>query len=89
MSDQELDDKVAGLKARAPHAGYRLVKGLLQSEGHCVQWHGIKGSMYRIDSAGVLSRMTHMGRTVRRTYSVRGPLSLVHIDTNHKLIRFA
>nr|XP_020442261.1 uncharacterized protein LOC109951872 [Monopterus albus] len=62
MSDQELDDKIADLKARAPHAGYRVVKGLLQDEGHRVQWHRIKGSMHRIDSAGVFSQMTHMGR---------------------------
>lgn len=89
MSDQELDNKIAALKSSAPHAGYRLIKGLLQAEGHRVQWHRIKGSMHRIDSAGVLSRLTHMGSTVRRTYSVRGPLSLVHVDTNHKLIRFA
>lgn len=89
ISDQELDLKVSAVKARAPHAGYRLVKGMLQSEGHRVQWHRIKGSMHRIDSDGILSRLTHMGSTVRRTYSVRSPLSLVHIDTNHKLIRFA
>ncbi|KAJ4922571.1 hypothetical protein JOQ06_016575 [Pogonophryne albipinna] len=25
---------------------------------------------------------------VRRTYSVRGPLSLWYVDTNHKLIRY-
>ncbi|XP_055029219.2 uncharacterized protein [Misgurnus anguillicaudatus] len=88
MSDEELDNKVAAVKARVPNAGYRLVKGLLQSEGYRVQWDRIKGSMHRIDSAGVLSRMTRMGSTVRRTYYVRGPLSLVHIDTNHKLIRY-
>lgn len=55
MSDQELDNKIAALKASALHAGYRLIKGMLQAEGHRVQWHRIKGSMHRIDSAGVLS----------------------------------
>uniref|UniRef100_A0AAV2KJI2 Integrase core domain-containing protein n=2 Tax=Knipowitschia caucasica TaxID=637954 RepID=A0AAV2KJI2_KNICA len=31
---------------------------------------------------------THVGYVVRRSYSVQGPLSLVHVDTNHKLIRY-
>lgn len=57
MSDEKLDNKVAELKARVPHAGYRLVKGLLQSEEHHIQWNGIKGCVHRIDSAGVLSHI--------------------------------
>lgn len=60
MSDQELDNKIVALNASAPHAGYKLIKGMLQAVGHRVQWHRIKGSMHRIDSAGVLSRMTHV-----------------------------
>ncbi|KAK1895766.1 PiggyBac transposable element-derived protein 4, partial [Dissostichus eleginoides] len=45
-------------------------------------------SMHRVDSIGILSRLASLGCVVRRTYSVRGPLSLVHMDTNHKLIRY-
>lgn len=88
MRELGISTKTFAVKARVPNAGYRLAKGLLQSEGYRVQWDRIKGSMHRIDSAGVLYRMTRMGSTVRRTYYVRGPLSLVHIDTNHKLIRY-
>ncbi|XP_051974469.1 uncharacterized protein LOC127637440 [Xyrauchen texanus] len=45
-------------------------------------------SLQRVDGAGVLSRMVQLSCVARRTYSVPAPLSLVHIDTNHKLIRY-
>ncbi|KAF3833187.1 hypothetical protein F7725_026852, partial [Dissostichus mawsoni] len=44
--------------------------------------------MHCVDSVGVLARMTRMGCVVRRTYTVPYPKYMVHIDTNHKLIRF-
>ncbi|MED6260719.1 hypothetical protein ATANTOWER_027128 [Ataeniobius toweri] len=65
-----------------------MVKGCLQADGHRVQWDRIKESMHRVDAPGVLERMTQLGCIVRRTYFVQGPLSLVHVDTNHKLIRY-
>ncbi|XP_034064494.1 uncharacterized protein LOC117541447 [Gymnodraco acuticeps] len=70
-----------------PHAGYRLVKGTLQSRGFRVQWERVRDSMHRVDIVGILFRMNQLGCVVRRTYSVPGPKSLMHIDTNHKLIR--
>ncbi|XP_005735923.1 uncharacterized protein LOC102216242, partial [Pundamilia nyererei] len=45
-------------------------------------------SMHRVDTAGVVSRMFSLGCIARRAYSVPGPQSLMHIDTNHKLIRY-
>ncbi|TDH05119.1 hypothetical protein EPR50_G00140130 [Perca flavescens] len=65
-----------------------MMKGILQAMGHRVQWNRVYSSMQRVDTVGVLSRMTRMGCVARRTYSVQGPLHLVHIDTNHKLIRY-
>ncbi|XP_039862405.1 uncharacterized protein LOC120718119 [Simochromis diagramma] len=44
--------------------------------------------MHRVDAVGIFTRITELGCVVQRSYSVRGPLSLVHIDTNHKLIRY-
>ncbi|CAL9694243.1 unnamed protein product [Knipowitschia caucasica] len=44
--------------------------------------------MHRVDAPGILDRMMRLGCIVRRTYHVQRPLSLVHIDTNHKLIRY-
>ncbi|KAF3839049.1 hypothetical protein F7725_017766 [Dissostichus mawsoni] len=81
MSDQELDMLVSEIKAQMPQIGYRLVMGRLRSLGHRVQWSRMKAAMHRVDAAGILARCV-----VRRTYSVRASLSLVHVDTNHKLI---
>ncbi|KAF3842610.1 hypothetical protein F7725_024561 [Dissostichus mawsoni] len=71
-----------------PTAGYRMVKGRLLSIGLRVQWTRMAASMHRVDSIGILSRLASLGCVVRRTYSVRGTLSLVHVDTNHKLISY-
>ncbi|KAF6721775.1 hypothetical protein FQA47_019198, partial [Oryzias melastigma] len=87
MTDQELDGIISSLKSHMPNAGYRMVHGHLISMGLHVQWWRMKASMHRVDAAGIFSRLTEVGCVVRKCYSVRGPLSLVHIDTNHKLIR--
>ncbi|KAJ4942413.1 hypothetical protein JOQ06_012279 [Pogonophryne albipinna] len=71
-----------------PDAGYSIVRGALLAKGHRVQWVRVYASMHRVDSVGVLSRMTRMGCVVRRTYTVPYPKYMVHIDTNHKLIRY-
>lgn len=67
--------------------GTRMVKGQLMSLGHRVQWSRVWESMHRVDGIGVVQRMMRLGCVVRRTYSVPAPLSLLHVDTNHKLIR--
>ncbi|KAL2102065.1 hypothetical protein ACEWY4_003826 [Coilia grayii] len=52
-------------------------------------WTRMWESMRRVDGAGVSSRLARSayGCVVRRVYSVPAPLSLVLLDTNHKLIR--
>lgn len=87
-TDAELDGRVSEIKEIMPHAGYRMMMGTLRAQGHRLQWIRVKASMHRVDSLGILSRMTQMGCVVRRTYSVPCPKYLVHIDTNHKLIRY-
>ncbi len=87
MSDQELGTLVSEIKADMPHIGYRLVMGRLRSLGHRIQWSRVKAAMHRVDAVGILARLTQLGCVVRRSYSVRAPLSLAHVDTNHKLIR--
>ena len=89
MTDQELDHIISVVKAQMPNAGYRMVQGHLVSMGIRVQGWRMMASMHRVDAAGIFMRMTQLGCVVRRSYSVRGPLSLVHIDTNHKLIRYS
>ncbi|KAF0022196.1 hypothetical protein F2P81_025551 [Scophthalmus maximus] len=88
LSDQGLDNQLAAIKARVPQQGFQTCERIATNLRRRVQWQRIKGSMPRIDAAGVLSRITHLGCTVRPTYSVQGPRSLVHIDENHKLKRY-
>ncbi|XP_065144018.1 uncharacterized protein [Paramisgurnus dabryanus] len=87
-TNAELDHLVTEIKKDMPHAGYRLVKGSLQARGFRVQWERVRASMHRVDTVGILCRMNQLGCVVRRTYSVPGPKALVHVDTNHKLIRY-
>lgn len=87
IPDNVLDQKVKFTKARMPHAGSRLVTGSLQVMGHRISWRKVKMSLQRVNGTGIISRMVQLSCIARRTYSVPAPLSLVHIDTNHKLIR--
>uniref|UniRef100_A0A672MZX3 Integrase core domain-containing protein n=1 Tax=Sinocyclocheilus grahami TaxID=75366 RepID=A0A672MZX3_SINGR len=87
-TDEELDSLVSEIKSTMPNIGYRVVRGALIAKGHRVQWDRIRASMHRIDGIGILSRMSQLGCVARRTYSVPYPKYLVHIDTNHKLIRY-
>ncbi|TDG99281.1 hypothetical protein EPR50_G00209340 [Perca flavescens] len=88
IDDDELDNVVRQIKDEMPTAGYRMVKGRLRSNGINVQWRRVAASLHRVDSVGILSRLAGLGCIIRRTYSVRGPLSLWQVDTNHKLIRY-
>lgn len=87
LTDDELDILVSAIHSSNPRAGYRMMLGLLRAQGHRVQWRRICASMHRVDTLGTVSRMSELRCVVRRTYSVPGPRSLMHIDTNHKLIR--
>ncbi|XP_048833178.1 uncharacterized protein LOC125709117 isoform X3 [Brienomyrus brachyistius] len=87
ISDEELDNLVSSVKNDLPNAGYKMVRGRLQSMGYRVRWRRVAAYMHRVDSMGIISRLSSLGCAVRRMYSVPGPLSLVHVDTNHKLIR--
>ncbi|XP_076864442.1 uncharacterized protein LOC143516617 [Brachyhypopomus gauderio] len=88
VSDEELDILVLAVKKDSPNLGHRMVKGHLKALGYKVQWTRVWDSMHRVDSVGILERLASVGCVVRRTYSVPGPLCLVHVDTNHKLIRY-
>ncbi|KAJ4925625.1 hypothetical protein JOQ06_018350 [Pogonophryne albipinna] len=88
LTDEELDQCVRDIKSRQPHSGYRMMKALLQTQGLRVQYDRVRASLHRVDTIGVISRMNNLGCIVRITYSVPSPQSLMHIDTNHKLIRY-
>jgi hypothetical protein len=88
MSDEELDQKVRAIKARMPHACFRMFKGSLRAMGHHVQWKRVRGSLQWVDGAGIIARMIELHCIALQKYFVPAPLSLVHIDTNHKLISY-
>lgn len=85
LSDQELDQLVLQLKYDYPSSGYRVIDGILQSQGYRIQQNRIRSCMQRVDPNGAIVRWFDTIR--RRNYQVQGPLSLWHIDGNHKLIR--
>uniref|UniRef100_A0A8W8MCH0 Integrase core domain-containing protein n=1 Tax=Magallana gigas TaxID=29159 RepID=A0A8W8MCH0_MAGGI len=90
LTDHELEDEVKKIINDFPHVGYRTMSGLLQVKGHRVQEKRIRHAMQNADSCGVLFRRLFLSasRVQRRTYSVKAPQALWHIDENHKLIRW-
>ena len=87
ISDQELDEIVREIQLQFPNCGNIQMKGHLLSRGIHVQQHRIRESQRRIDPDGCLLRSLR-STFQRRIYSVPSPLSLYHIDGNHKLIRY-
>ena len=87
MSDEELDAAILSILRDFPNIGSKRVTGLLRARGMYVQQSRIRASMRRVDPEGTLLRALELNIINRRRYSVAGPLSLWHIDGNHKLIR--
>ena len=74
------------IHGRHADAGYRMIGGMLRSDGFFVQHERIRQSLRRVDPVGSelrLARALH-----RREYNVPSPNALWHIDGNHKLVRW-
>ena len=87
MTDETLDEMVSDICKHFHNIGYRLVMGQLALKEVYLSRTRVLESLRRVDPFGVLDRLL-TGPTIRRSYSVAGPLSLWHIDGNHKLIRY-
>uniref|UniRef100_A0A3B3I2C7 Integrase core domain-containing protein n=1 Tax=Oryzias latipes TaxID=8090 RepID=A0A3B3I2C7_ORYLA len=85
LTDEELDDSIRIIKTENPTAGYRMVKGRLRSMGINVQWRRLAASMHRVDSLGILSRLTGLGCVAQRTYSVRTPFTVAFDGYSRKV----
>ena len=85
ITDHELDVLVSQIKREFPNCGFRLMRGHLLSRGHRVPVARVRDSLHRIDPEGVAIRW--ISAIERRKYEVFSPLSLWHLDGNHKLIR--
>ncbi len=85
VTDDHLNQLVREAQNLNPNTGIRLTKGFLAAKGHRVQLHRIRESLVWTDPVGIIERQSQT--VIRRKYQVHGPLSLWHIDGNHKLIR--
>ena len=88
ITEAELDEKVREIMNECPNYGVRLMKGHLLACGIKVTWDDVRSCLWRVDPAGILNRSIQRSIIRRRVYSVPGTLALVHIDGNHKLIRW-
>uniref|UniRef100_A0A8C4XD48 Integrase core domain-containing protein n=1 Tax=Erpetoichthys calabaricus TaxID=27687 RepID=A0A8C4XD48_ERPCA len=87
ISDDALDAIISNIQRHHPNMGYKMIHGLLKSQG--VQVPGmVQKSVHRVDPEGVVMRSLRLHTLIQRQYSVPGPNCLWHIDGNHKLIRF-
>ena len=87
MDNSELDDLVRKILDNHPGIGYRSVKAHLSTSGHQVQVERVRLSVRRVDPERNLFRHHVLQVAQRRTYNVRAPQALWHIDGYHKLIR--
>ena len=87
LSDVDLDATVSKIMREVGNVGCKRMTGLLLGRGLRLQQVRIRESMRRVDPEGVLLRALELNVLHRRCYQVMGPLSLWHIDGNHKLIR--
>uniref|UniRef100_A0A3P9AHD1 Integrase catalytic domain-containing protein n=2 Tax=Esox lucius TaxID=8010 RepID=A0A3P9AHD1_ESOLU len=88
ISDEDLKRMVSDFIETCPNTGYTLVMGYLQSIGIRVQQNRVCDTLRAVDPVGTVLRGLELHIIPRRTYSVPGPLSLWHIDGNHKLCRW-
>ena len=86
LSDQQLDQLIASYKETHPYDGERMVIGFLQSQNIHVPRTQVRESIHRVDPQGVVARSVKLIQC--RTYPVKGPNYLWHMDGNHKLIRY-
>ena len=89
LSDYDLENEIISIISEFPHVGYRTISAILKTKGHRVQFSRVRSAVRNVDPQGTLIRRLFVTyhRVQRRTYSVRAPLALWHLDENHKLIR--
>lgn len=86
IEDSQLDEIITCASNEHPGIGIRMLQGYLKGNGYRVQRERIRFSLLRTDPIGVVQRWRQTVK--RRHYCVKSPLSLWHIDGNHKLIRY-
>ena len=89
ISEEDLVAVVQQKVIQFPSIGYKSMKGHLMSEGIRITELRICKVMREVDPLGVMLRnvLCRIYSITRRSYSVRAPMALWHVDSNHKLIR--
>ena len=88
IPDGELEEKVRDYVVSHPNAGYEEVRAYLRTSQPpvFVARARVRDMVASIDPEGVASRWSAVAQ--RRTYSVKSPNSLWHIDGHHSLVRY-
>ena len=86
ITDEQLDTEVLTLTKEFPFSGVLMLGHLLKGRGLYVQRFRLRDSIHRVHEGGIEARTRR--RLKRRTYNVKGPNHIWHIDTNHKVIRW-
>lgn len=87
ISDTDLCERVSYYQRLHPYCGNRQMAGLLLTDGIRVTQERLRECQRRVDPDGSALRRLHVIH--RREYRVPRPLALWHLDSNHKLIRYA
>ena len=87
LSDEQLDEIISEIQHDFPNIDCKRMTRLLRARGVNMQQSRIRQSMRRVDAEGTLLRALKLNIIHRRRCDIAGPLSLWHIDGNHKLIR--
>ena len=82
--DDQLDLIINDILKDFPNWGYKHMTSFLRARGLQVQQSKIRESMQRTDPEGVFMRSLQLTTIHRRSYSVRCPCQLWHMDGNHK-----
>uniref|UniRef100_A0A3Q3A582 Integrase catalytic domain-containing protein n=1 Tax=Kryptolebias marmoratus TaxID=37003 RepID=A0A3Q3A582_KRYMA len=85
ISDEDLQKLVQNFIMECPDSGIKTVLGYLNSVGIR---SSVMETMRVVDPVGTICHGLGINVIHRRVYSVSSPLSLWHIDGNHKLIRW-
>lgn len=83
VTDFQLEDLVRQISRENDALGEKMLRQRLSQLGIRVQRRRLRQAIRNTTGPQLLHR-----RVKRRVYKVRGPLSMVHLDGNHKLIRW-
>jgi hypothetical protein len=85
LTHEQLKHILLIIRETLPFNGERMLLGYLRSHGVIVQRWKLRKAIHAIEP--VATTLRWHPRVKRRPYSVPGPMSLWHLDGNHKIVR--